>query len=334
MPRFRFNWSNVPPVLLEHLAKGQDLDGPPSDGLRALYGARPREDFISDNWQHLLDHWLAHDPESAAEIAASLRDRQVGDTAIMDDLAYLRTCRNTSGLRRIVLPVFIAMGESTPDNSEGEQRERHSDTPAAFGGSNRLGATQPRTDDADGQSPSEGSPSGFGGSDRLGSSQSDGRQGFGSRPLPNLDTSNPVDSLRSWLVDSVKAITSLDVSVDDDGDIPVPFGSALLYVSPRKQPLHVEIFSQLVKDVDASPELLATLNRFNSSLPFARLFHHDGIGGVLLSIHLDARGLGVEALNQHLTAAARLADHYDTAITEQFGGTIHGRDRKSDEQQL
>ena len=63
----------------------------------------------------LLSLWLSSDSASRQAIVASLRERGVGTTDVADDAQYLGTCRNTIGLRRVVLPVFIAMGEIARD---------------------------------------------------------------------------------------------------------------------------------------------------------------------------------------------------------------------------
>ena len=116
MPRYRFSWLNLPAELLEEFRELLEIDESEqvAEFLAETYGARPQEDFIEDTFELLREVWLVNDAESRVEIASTLRERELGDVSIVDDLEYLRSCRNTSNLRRIVLPVFITIGEQTP----------------------------------------------------------------------------------------------------------------------------------------------------------------------------------------------------------------------------
>ena len=49
MPRYKFDWSNLPVGLLVKLARSFDLEGADlSLALRGAFGARPREDFVRE----------------------------------------------------------------------------------------------------------------------------------------------------------------------------------------------------------------------------------------------------------------------------------------------
>jgi len=111
MPRYRFQWANIRPDLIVELASGLMLEGDAIESLKERYGSRPKPEFIHDSWQILLEKWLPNDPAAAAQITASLKSRGLGDTEIGDNITYLKTCRNTSGFRDIVIDAFIAMGE-------------------------------------------------------------------------------------------------------------------------------------------------------------------------------------------------------------------------------
>ena len=100
MPRFRFNWDNLVSSLTGPLCAHLHLPGVnPTAELRSEYGARPREDFIEDVWPVLMKVWLSGHEEARNRISTSLRERNVGDATVSDDLQYLGTCRNTIGLR-------------------------------------------------------------------------------------------------------------------------------------------------------------------------------------------------------------------------------------------
>lgn len=116
MARYKHRWANLPAALLQSLGQHFDISGYPTDQLKAWYGARPKENFISDLWPALIDLWLISDPEALAFVAQSLGSRGVGDQSIdrssaEGQLRFLRSCRNTSGLRATILSAFIELGE-------------------------------------------------------------------------------------------------------------------------------------------------------------------------------------------------------------------------------
>lgn len=128
MARHRFSWSNIDPDLRACLcptaaaagdAAGADTSGAVVDtvaDLTARFGARPTERFVAECWPVLCDEWLAADADARTGVVASLQAAHLGDTSLPVggpdlDLAYLRSCRNQAGLRRVVLAAFLASGE-------------------------------------------------------------------------------------------------------------------------------------------------------------------------------------------------------------------------------
>lgn len=132
MPRYRFRWDALPPAVLTGLA--HDLvngDADPAVSLRRAFGARPRDDFVRRAWPTLLEHWLADDPAARRSVTDALRDRRLGDYDASagskeDQLAYLRSCRNSTTLRSVVLREFLAFGER-------QAAVRREDTPSVHG---------------------------------------------------------------------------------------------------------------------------------------------------------------------------------------------------------
>jgi hypothetical protein len=112
MPRFRFRWENLPLPVRTALALHLQI---PADGdqFERRFGKRPREEFIHATWDVLRAHWLAHDHGATQRIASQLRERGNGDVTISYDGAFLASCRNSIGLRRIVLAEFITLGETS-----------------------------------------------------------------------------------------------------------------------------------------------------------------------------------------------------------------------------
>lgn len=112
MPRYRFQWENVPSELVSKIVEHLCLPGSSIDAIKSRYGMRPKVDFIQDTWKLLVSEWLVHDVDALASVASSLRGIGLGDTKIERDEQYLDSCRNTIRLREVVLDRFIALGES------------------------------------------------------------------------------------------------------------------------------------------------------------------------------------------------------------------------------
>ncbi|MCF8140354.1 MAG: hypothetical protein K9J75_04510 [Cyanobium usitatum Tobar12.5m-G36] len=123
MPRYRFQWTNVRPDLLQELASGLKLEGDAIESLKERYGSRPKKEFAKDAWPILLEKWLLRDPIAARQLAVKMKSRGLGDIETEDNITYLKSCRNASGLRDVVIDAFIELGEpdvnSTQENLEG-----------------------------------------------------------------------------------------------------------------------------------------------------------------------------------------------------------------------
>jgi hypothetical protein len=117
MARYRFNWENLPARLLRAVADDLQLDGPPAAALRKAYGARPKATFVADTWPILLKVWLPRAKEARLAIVEELQSRMLGNWDVKtrsaaDQLAYLRSCRNSTALRQTVLTQLILAGEA------------------------------------------------------------------------------------------------------------------------------------------------------------------------------------------------------------------------------
>jgi hypothetical protein len=141
MPRFRFQWQHIPLHLREILASSANLSGVDAEFFVKKFGKRPTLEFIRQQWPMLLDHWLVHDVLAAARIALALRQHDLGDPSVADDIAYLHTCRNTQRLREVVLLEFITFGEHDTHPQHSAAPTPHS--PTTVDGSGATKATDP-----------------------------------------------------------------------------------------------------------------------------------------------------------------------------------------------
>lgn len=336
MPRYRFAWSNLPENLLSELATALDFEtqDDAADALREIYGARPQEAFIEDTWDLLREVWLPGDDEARAEITATLRERGLGDGSIANEVEYLRSCRNTINLRRVVLPVFISLGEVAPLVRIPSTTSRSASDEDGRTTSESPSTRRANPDGLPKKSSSKGLP--------LGDHSADQENDQIEAGSTQEEIGNPVEHFRKWLLDNLRTITKREhLEPDEDGDIPVDVGSARTYVSPRmtrvdpkNKALSLDIYSILVQGIEKSPDLLLTLNRINCETPFVKAKYEEREGQVVLHHELMADSLSPERLAKHLGMIAFMADALDTELQRQFGGDLHDVDMRSDVQDV
>lgn len=289
MPRFRFNWENIDSDLLRSLADGVSLTGDPASSLKSRYGSRPKEDFIKDTWSTLLSHWLKVDLYSCGLLASSLRKKGLGQIDLSDDFAFLQSCRNTQGLRQEALQLFIQRGEQ---------------------GKSDISISTNVTPRHQNQS-----------------AESQGGMNASAVVLPDLDR----DSLTKFIVSAAAelyGVTEDKIYIDDDGDIVVPCGSAVIFVTVIED-REIRIFSLLVKQPEECPELYQLLNEINSNIRIGRVFYASEC--VFAEHNLQPQFLTKEGLKFAIDIIGLLADHLDNKIQDRFGGVTARRERAEDE---
>jgi hypothetical protein len=118
LPRYRFQWGNLPRRLLLLLCRDL-LDGYDeadlAASLRSVYGARPDEEFVREAWSTLLTAWLETTKASRERIVQALRDVPGEDGALGGrdkQMAYLRGLRNAKRPGAVVLSEFVTFGET------------------------------------------------------------------------------------------------------------------------------------------------------------------------------------------------------------------------------
>lgn len=117
MPQNRFDWSALPNGLLRQLREdlGLSARGVPQ-ALAKRFGAQPTERFVQEVWPALRDRWVAKDPVVRRSIVTTLRERGLGTAGLRGssartEVSYLRSCRNSESLRRIVLAHLLVLGQ-------------------------------------------------------------------------------------------------------------------------------------------------------------------------------------------------------------------------------
>lgn len=108
------------------------------------------------------------------------------------------------------------------------------------------------------------------------------------------------------------------IAVDEDGDIPVRSGSAVVFVRAVDDPPVVRIFAPVVADVPVSSALLERLNELNGRHLLVRTAWREGT--IVLDIPLVGEGLLPEQVTIALGVMAEFADEVDDLLVEEFGG--------------
>jgi hypothetical protein len=293
MPRFRFQWSNIEASILQSLTVDLKLadNGDAAQTLRAQYGAKPKEEFIKDAWNTLLEKWLVNDLAFASAVADAVRKSGLGDSSVTDDLDFLRSCRNTIGLRREVLKAFLAFGEQGVLN------------PAIAG-----------------LVPTHSS-----------STQSEPRQGLpisGNEMITASDDSL-LENIKE-AVSRLYSIEPDDVLVDSDGDVVLPNGSSVAFIRISSEPVSIRLFAILLSDVSESADLFSTINEVNANI-FAGFLYYQNNRVYLQHTVLAAGGLSVQTLIQTIDCITDLADFFDDKLQERFGGEKFRAGRADDE---
>ena len=136
-------------------------------------------------------------------------------------------------------------------------------------------------------------------------------------------------------MDSTRKITEIEsLEPDEDGDIPVDFGSSRTYLSPRPNPLSVDIYSVLLSEINSSLELFEAINKANCETLFAKLKYLPEQKQIILHHELDAKALSAESLERHIVLIGRMADSLDSELKREFGGIMHSVDSREDEQDV
>jgi hypothetical protein len=139
--------------------------------------------------------------------------------------------------------------------------------------------------------------------------------------------------LLSALVDALKACTELDEpTVDEDGDIPLRYGSALIVLRVADDAPYVMMASPLVTGVPPSAELHDTLNELSRTHRLVRFYHADGT--VHAALDLVADPFVPDHLEAALAVMGSLCDELGPELQHRLGGTTafepkrHARPRR------
>ena len=128
------------------------------------------------------------------------------------------------------------------------------------------------------------------------------------------------DELRDLVAEVLVAIVGGPVEFDPDGDIPVPAGDGLLYVTVDEETPCVRLWTLLLHDVPWKPRVGFELNRVNTMLRFARVAYRDGT--VVLEHDMYSRPFVPEHLRAAVAGVTGLVDGLAAKLQTVIGGRL------------
>ncbi|WP_027342893.1 T3SS (YopN, CesT) and YbjN peptide-binding chaperone 1 [Hamadaea tsunoensis] len=112
--------------------------------------------------------------------------------------------------------------------------------------------------------------------------------------------------------------TPEELTVDQDGDIGIRSGSAMVFVKVRSEPPLVDVFSPLLTEVEPSEQLFARLSDLTNRMPIGRLYLTNGT--VWASVPVMGRRFQATHLVLAIQVMTGLADELDDRLQGEFGG--------------
>lgn len=131
------------------------------------------------------------------------------------------------------------------------------------------------------------------------------------------------DDLSQRLLQTIKGCVNdpeTEVEMDEDGEISVPFLSALVLVSFFGEPKHIRFYAQLLREVDErqSMQIYARLNELNASEALIRFVMSAD------AIYAIADICVVPLVREHVSQAflhfCEVAASRDSSLQAEFGG--------------
>lgn len=132
------------------------------------------------------------------------------------------------------------------------------------------------------------------------------------------------DELAEQVALAVSAVIDGDQIVyDSDGDIPIRFGTAQVYVRAVKDQPVVEVFSILLRNVRQTPVLMEAVNDLNRQFPYTTAVCHEDV--LLLRRSVPGSPFVASHLLEAIAIVGHLSDEIDEPLQAKLGGvTAHG----------
>lgn len=132
------------------------------------------------------------------------------------------------------------------------------------------------------------------------------------------------DDFDAWLKTTLeRSLGVANIQRDEDGDIPIPYGSAVLFLRHEDpESPFLQIYAPLLADFTISSDVYEAVNAINLQVPMAKaVVETDSKQIILNSDVLIAGTLSPDDLMFAIELIADAADHFDTLLQKRFGGT-------------
>lgn len=135
-------------------------------------------------------------------------------------------------------------------------------------------------------------------------------------PAPPADN---LEDLSLALLTTLKEETGIsNLDYDSDGDIVIRYGSAIAFVRLIGDPLHIRIYSPILRDVEEGSGIFARLNDINANETLMRFYYQNGV------IYGASDISAVPYVNAHVVQTLAhfcvIADGMDSLLQAEFGG--------------
>jgi type III secretion system-like peptide-binding chaperone len=128
----------------------------------------------------------------------------------------------------------------------------------------------------------------------------------------------PLPQAVATVVAAMLKTTPENLPVDEDGDIGIRSGSAMVFVRVRDTPPLVEVFSPVLTEVPPTEKLLVRLSDLTHRMPIGRLYHTNET--VWASVPVFGRDFQASHLMLAVQVMTGLADELDDRLHGEFGG--------------
>ena len=121
------------------------------------------------------------------------------------------------------------------------------------------------------------------------------------------------------LLEHLRAATgSPALALDDDGDIPMQFGSAMVFVRAFADPPIVRVFSPILAEVGLGVDLLDAINELNAEHFFTKWFVTDGV--LIACVDVFGTPLVADHVLHACGVVGEIAGSLDEELQDRFGG--------------
>ena len=138
-------------------------------------------------------------------------------------------------------------------------------------------------------------------------------------PPPGEPPPGEADRIRGLVREALRNASGCsDLDFDEDGDLGLRFGSAIVFVRVLDEPPCVRVFSPVVAKMNADARPLARLNDLNATVRYARFFVLDD--AILASLEVAVSPFVARQVVDSCWLFGHLVDDLGETLREQFGG--------------